>query len=99
MNPAPNNKISSTQECFDTYTPREFAKTVTGNPILLETYGDELAFVEALHASTPQHVWTLLDGDDGELYVCAGFHFVNRVNYLITDRPWVTGTESFPWAD
>jgi len=35
----------------------------------------------------PRLVWTILDCD-GRLYVRPGFHFVNRVDYVLCDIPW-----------
>jgi hypothetical protein len=48
---------------------------------MFETYGAEYKFVM-------QHpidrVWTLVDCD-GKLYICSGFHFVNRIGYFICE--------------
>ena len=52
-----------------------------GPGCLFETYGDELAFVRQQDPST---VWTLVDGDDGDQYLLSGFHFVNRIGYLVS---------------
>lgn len=38
------------------------------------------------------HVWTVVEsGDDGDgnWYAMPGFHCVNRLGYIVTDRPWV----------
>jgi hypothetical protein len=51
---------------------------------LFETYGEEFAFVMR---QDPNTVWTLLDGDDGDMYVVNGLHFVNRVGYLLSTIP------------
>jgi hypothetical protein len=80
-------------EFEDIYKPVEHAKTDTGDPILLETYGQDLSVVQN---TDPHHVWTVLEGDTG-LKVVAGYHTVNRMNYITTEIPWVTGEESFPW--
>lgn len=32
-------------------------------------------------------VWTILDCD-GRLYVSPGFHFVNRIDYVLCEVPW-----------
>ena len=32
-------------------------------------------------------IWTLLDGDDGDLYLANGYHLVNRIGYLISTVP------------
>jgi hypothetical protein len=52
-----------------------------GPGCLFETYGEELPFVRQQDPST---VWTLVDGDDGHQYVISGYHFVNRIGYLIS---------------
>jgi hypothetical protein len=50
-----------------------------------ETYGEELDFVRA---QDPRYVWTLVDGDDGNLYIVNGYHLVNRLNYFVTNLPF-----------
>ncbi|QDT53880.1 hypothetical protein Pan44_19060 [Caulifigura coniformis] len=48
---------------------------------LFETFGDELDFIRSQPA---ENVWTLVDGDDGDLYLVSGVHVVNRIGYLVT---------------
>ena len=55
-----------------------------GPGCLFETYGDELEFVRKQDHC---NVWTLADGDNGDLYLASGFHFVNRIGYLISTVP------------
>jgi hypothetical protein len=55
-----------------------------GPGCLFETFGDELDFVRR---QDPHTVWTLLDGEDGDLYLRSGIHFVNRLGYLISTSP------------
>lgn len=48
---------------------------------------EELAFVKSQPAN---RIWTLLDGeDDDKMYLSTGFHFVNRIGYLITNEPFL----------
>ena len=61
---------------------------------MFETFGAELDFVFLKNQQTPENVWTLLEGDEGQYFV-AGFHVVNRVGYFITENPWETGTEEY----
>jgi hypothetical protein len=56
-----------------------------GHGCLFETYGEELAFVRN---QNPLTVWTWVDGDDGNQYVVSGYHFVNRIGYLISTNPF-----------
>lgn len=78
---------------------RQFKNTASGNPETLETYGKEMRRVQDYveNPKTRQMVWTVITGDSGLLWVCAGYHLVNRINYVITKKPWVTSTEEFLW--
>lgn len=49
-----------------------------------ETYGDEGEWVARFN---PEYVWTEVDGDSGT-YIISGYHFVNRIQYYITEEPW-----------
>jgi hypothetical protein len=61
--------------------------------ILFETYGKDL---EQIKRTFPSKVWTLLDCD-GKLVVGAGYHYVNRMNYIVTAKPWESGEECFSY--
>jgi hypothetical protein len=51
---------------------------------MFETYGEELEYVKTIESN---RIWTYLDGDMSSL-ICAGYHFVNRIGYYITEVPW-----------
>jgi hypothetical protein len=35
------------------------------------------------------HVWTVVDSDDGsQLIAIPGYHFINRIDYMVTEQPW-----------
>ena len=38
-------------------------------------------------AQKPNTIWTVVEGDDGQLVIESGLHFVNRFGYLVTDVP------------
>jgi hypothetical protein len=50
---------------------------------MFETFGEELAHVRTRDRNL---VWTLLDSD-GQSRIESGFHFVNRIGYLIASVP------------
>jgi hypothetical protein len=54
-----------------------------------ETYGDELEYVAQ---QDERHIWTEMDGDNG-VYIVNGFHYVNRIQYYITNKPWNDGDD------
>ena len=62
----------------------------TGKGIMFETYGDEVAFVKS---QDPAKIWTYGDGDDGGGYIWAGWSFINRIGYFITEVPCPPDTE------
>jgi hypothetical protein len=51
---------------------------------MFETYGEELDFV---CTQDNKYVWTWIQGDMSDLIV-AGYHYVNRLGYYITEVPW-----------
>ena len=60
-----------------------------------ETYGEEVEYVKL---QDNKHIWTEVDGDSGT-YIVAGWHFVNRINYYITNKPWDDEYTEIPtWA-
>lgn len=73
------------------FKPRKnpFLRSAPFNDWMLETYGKEL---EHVRAQDPAHIWTIVEAEEKLFYV-AGFHFVNRLGYIITEKPWVSGTE------
>jgi hypothetical protein len=52
--------------------------------LTFETYGEEQEFIRNYD---PKFIWTEVDGDSGT-YIVAGYHFVNRIHYYITENPW-----------
>jgi hypothetical protein len=51
---------------------------------MFETYGEEVDFVIK---QDPKTIWTWIQGDMSDLIV-AGYHYVNRLGYYITEVPW-----------
>lgn len=62
-----------------------------------ETYGEELDYVLSIANTEPARVWTLVEGDDGNLYITSGYHLVNRLNYFITHNPCELEYEEYPY--
>ena len=65
--------------------------------IKFETYGEELDYVLKIAYTEPKKIWTLVDGDDGNLYIASGYHLVNRINYFITHNPCELEYEEYPY--
>jgi hypothetical protein len=66
-------------------------KFVKDDTTSFETYGEELDFVCQQPNST---VWTEMEGDEG-VYIVAGYHLANRLNYYVTEIPWTDGEDPF----
>lgn len=55
------------------------------NGMMFETFGPEFDHVLAMQDA---RVWTIVEGDDDALLLISGRHFVNRLGYLLTEKPW-----------
>jgi len=50
----------------------------------LETFGEDLQLAFNYDSN---YVWTVVDGESGGQWIIPGFHYVNRVCYLLTRLP------------
>lgn len=77
------SKFMTYDHWYDTYEP--IKNTLVGyDQIHFETYGAEY---EEVKSANPNNVWTEVDGDEGT-YIISGLHWVNRIHYYITEKPW-----------
>lgn len=53
---------------------------------MYETYGEELDYIQSFF-NKPRHIWTIIEAED-ELVIQAGYWLINRMGYIITERPW-----------
>ncbi len=51
---------------------------------MFETYGDELEYIEK---TNPKNIWTIIETDN-DFSLIAGYHYVNRYGYFITEKQW-----------
>lgn len=60
---------------------------------------EETAFsFEQVRDSDPHHVWSIVDGEDGNLWLLPGFRVVNATgDYVKSERPWQDESVSFRW--
>lgn len=94
------HKTISDDEFYETYKPvkNPFVAHASWDGAMLETYGLELAHVQEVMKTAPNTVWTVLDCD-GSLLVSSGFHYVNRMGYIITEVPVAEGDHIETEAD
>jgi hypothetical protein len=54
------------------------------NGFMFETFGPEMDLVREIYAIAPKRIVTIIEGDTGRSWwVCNGFHYVNRIGYLL----------------
>jgi hypothetical protein len=85
-----DNQVSMTwSEFVDFFKPQanEF-RNYPNDDYMFETYGEEL---DCVLKQDPHYVWTYLETDEGSVTV-EGLHYVNRLGYFITEKPWLDGT-------
>lgn len=58
---------------------------------LYETFEQEL---EHIRAQLPKHVWTIIE-TDGVQAIVNGYHFVNRLGYILTAHQWLPGGDIY----
>jgi len=75
-------------EFFEKYKPikNDIVETSAFDGYMFETYGDEYKFV--ISNSLDKKVWTILEGDDDDLFISAGLRLVNRLGFFVTELPW-----------
>jgi hypothetical protein len=64
----------------------------------METYGEYFDKVHAQHLKHPKTVWTIVEGEFGELVVIPGLHFVNRYLYFVSKEEWQNENEEYLWC-
>lgn len=62
---------------------------------LYETFGTDLEYVTTINNKSPNRVWTVID-DEG-MYIVPGYRFVNRINYIICEKPWDENSEDYKY--
>ena len=73
-----------------------------GEDSMLETFGKDLELVLKQVKNNSKKVWTILsygkeiDGFE-HLYVVAGYHLCDRLNYVITEEEWKNENEEYIW--
>ena len=85
-------KTITDEEFKNTYKPikNHLDDNASWDGCMFETFGDELFFVKN---QAPKTIWTIVENDDGNLMPISGFHFVNRMGYLITEIIWEEDVE------
>lgn len=76
------------EQFYNDYQPLQnpFYENASWDGCMLETYGAELIHVKHVLENSPRNVWTVLDCD-GKTIVVSGYHYVNRMGYIITANP------------
>jgi hypothetical protein len=73
------------EEFVERYKPKKnhLDEDASYDGYLFETYGEEIDFVKQ---QPSENIWTLLDCD-GKLILSSGWHYVNRMGYVVTEIP------------
>lgn len=73
-------------EFVKTYIPRtnHLDDNASFDGCLYETYGEEIEYVKR---QAPDVIWTIVEDDDAELVLVSGWHYVNRLGYILTEKP------------
>jgi hypothetical protein len=89
-----DNKVIDFNEFALIYKPKSnhIDNNASFDGEMYETYGLEIDFVHEVNTKHPDKVWTVIDCDDMPV-IASGFHFVNRLGYIITENGVNQGQE------
>ena len=82
--------MSKLKDWDNLYTPIKNPVNKEEDSIIFETYGEDFETVKNYNQN---HVWTVVDGDNGDLLIIKGLHWVNRVYYIISKESHEGDTE------
>jgi len=78
---------------FENFKPLENLEQGHGN-YYFETENEiDRVFLQFMAQRYPRHIWTRIDGADGCIYNINGWHIVDKIDFLITEVPWVKNHE------
>ena len=74
---------------IETFNPQQnhIDGNASFNGWLYETYGDEVQYVFDLSKKS-NRVWTIIEGDDDKLFYSSGFHYANRLGFIVTEKEY-----------
>ena len=80
---------------YDKYKP--ITEPSTDMVRCFETYDEDLEYVKK---QPDNKIWTVID-TEGQTIICQGYHFVNRMHYMIATVPYQEGDKDFfiDWVD
>lgn len=71
---------------YETYKPHKDPRSRDDMERRYETFSPD---IDIVRSADPDCVWTMVEGDNGAWVLLSGYHHVNRVYYLITEKPFV----------
>ena len=64
---------------------------------LYETYGEEYKMVQKhIKEKGNEYCWTVVNAD-GKLYLIPGWHYINRLGYLLSTIPFKEGERDYKY--
>jgi hypothetical protein len=83
-------KLIKMEDWFiETFKPQQnhLDNNASFNGWMYETYGDQIEYIFDL-AKKSNRVWTIIEGDDDSLFYVSGFHYVNRLGFIISEKEY-----------
>jgi hypothetical protein len=82
---------------FEKYTCEDNPNTEEGSfgNCFFDTYGPDIVYVVNTAITSPKRIWTIIDDNDGWYGIVAGYRYINRQGYLITEQEWKDEYEQY----
>lgn len=66
---------------------------------VVQSYGQAQLTVQDM-ALSDQHIWAIVEnGEDGSLFASPGYHAVNTIGFVVTEKPWESEMVDALWHD
>ena len=83
----------SEDKFFENFRPVENPEQGNGYYYFEPDNAIDKGFLQFMATHYPTHVWTRIDGKDDCVYNINGWHIVDRIDYLVTEVPWIRNHE------
>lgn len=91
--------LISEDDFMNDYSPVQLERE---GEFMVETFRDAMRLAERQKRGDVHNVWAIIesgDHDDESLYAAPGFHHVNVMGFIVTEKKWETGLEEGIWFD
>ena len=54
---------------------------------MFDTFDEQLHYILQTNTHSPQNIWTLIEGENNDMWLSPGYHYIDRFGFIITKEP------------